>query len=126
MFRLFIRPLMPASFFADFSVICRLYICIFRDYLDVPQDLHLNGYAVHTKGNVKKLPPSLLLLHQLTILSFPHTQLSERVPVIKMLYYATKYLIYNVYSSAKVEAWLYSQGKITTPTNTEINSQAKM
>lgn len=68
--------------------------------------------SVHTKGSVKVLPTSLLLLHQITILSFPPTQLSEHVPVIKTLYHATKYLIYNVYFSAKVEAWLYSQGKI--------------
>lgn len=63
MFRLFIWPLLSASSFEDFSVICRLYIYIFRDYLDTPKDLHLNGYTVHPKGNVKKLPTSLLLLH---------------------------------------------------------------
>lgn len=65
-------------------------------------------------------------------------QMSEHVPVIKTLYHATKYIvlhisqnilyytIYNVYYSAKIEAWLYSQGKITTATKSEINSQTKM
>lgn len=63
MFRLLIWALKPASFLILSSVLCRLSLCIFRDYLNTRKDLHFNGYTVLTKGSVKKLPTSLLLLH---------------------------------------------------------------
>lgn len=49
MFRLFIVALKPASFLADFSVKCILYLCIFRDYLDTLKDLHLNGFCSYQR-----------------------------------------------------------------------------
>lgn len=67
MFRLLIWAFKPASFITDFSVLCRLYLCIFRDHLNTLKDLHFNGYIVLTKGSAKKLPTSLLLL----LLSLP-------------------------------------------------------
>lgn len=49
MFRLFILALKPASFLADFSVICISYLCVFRDYLDTLKDLHLNGHCLYQR-----------------------------------------------------------------------------
>lgn len=81
--------------------------------------------TVYTKSSVKKLPTSLVAsLDNNSVISF-YTAVRVCPSNQNVIYHATKYLIYNVYFFAKVEAWLYSQGKITA-TNSEINYQTKM
>ena len=126
MFRLLTWALKLASFLTDFSVLCRSNFCIFRDTLNTLKYLHFNGYTVLTKGSVKKLPTSLLLLYQMLLLPLPPIRLSAHIPASQLFYHVTKSLIHNAYSTAKVEAPSWSQGVITTATKSDIHSQTKI